>query len=86
MVAGLFYTSRYPENWRLEMTTATAPAEPLLLSVKDAAAMLGMSAPSIWTKLKNGGFPRPRHQTGNFTRWHRDDIEAFARGEWEAEQ
>lgn len=53
-----------------------------LLSVTKVAALLGVSASTIWrwTRTPGGSFPTPVRLSAGCTRWRLSDIEAFAAG------
>ena len=56
-------------------------AEPLLISVQEAADMIGFSKRWLATRIRSGGVPVVR--TGKSVRMRRADVEAFARtGKW----
>ena len=67
------------------MTEATlahqdAAQQPLLLSIKEAARLLGLSERSIYQlRLADPAFPQPVRILGprSWPRWRRADIEAY---------
>ena len=55
--------------------------EPLLISVKEAADIIGFSIGWLRTRIRNGEVPAV--QSGASVRMRRSDVEAFARtGKW----
>lgn len=61
--------------------TSCRPQPPAaFLTVKEVAAYLGISVPSVWRMTKRGALPQPV-KLGTCTRWRRTEIEAaFAEG------
>lgn len=55
--------------------TATAQPPKLLVSTREAAAMLGISPRSLWTITQAGDIPSIR--IGRSVRYSLDDIKAF---------
>lgn len=47
-----------------------------LFSVKEVAATLSLSVPTVWRQVKAGALPSPI-KIGGSTRWRRSDIEAI---------
>ena len=57
------------------------PTEPLLISVQEAANMIGFSKRWLETRIRSGEVPAVK--TGPSVRMRRSDVEAFARtGQW----
>lgn len=54
-------------------------SEPLLLSVRDAAALLGISVSSVWRHAKDGTLPPP-FKIGGSTRFKLDELLAAVDG------
>ncbi len=53
----------------------------MLMSIKEAAALLGISVSSIQRLVRAGHFPQPVRMLGSLVRWRRADILAFASGD-----
>eukprot|EP00581_Thalassiosira_minuscula_P036337 CAMPEP_0184474144 /NCGR_PEP_ID=MMETSP0740-20130409/131693_1 /TAXON_ID=385413 /ORGANISM="Thalassiosira miniscula, Strain CCMP1093" /LENGTH=66 /DNA_ID=CAMNT_0026851287 /DNA_START=96 /DNA_END=296 /DNA_ORIENTATION=- len=47
-----------------------------LVSVRDIAAVLGCSAPTVWRRVADGSIPQPV-KIGGMTRWSKAEIDAF---------
>ena len=62
-------------------TIGERPADtgPLLLSMSEAARILGVSRPTMWRMIKSGRLRRVEIMPGTF-RMSRMDLEAFAKG------
>jgi excisionase family DNA binding protein len=58
-----------------------ATAQPLLLSAPEIAKLCGVNRATIWRWTKAGVLPSPTIKQGRVVKWHRESIEAFARGE-----
>ena len=52
------------------------PTDPLLLMVRDVAAMLRLSERTVWRRAAAGELPAPL-RIGNSVRWRRDEIIAW---------
>lgn len=48
-----------------------------LLTVKQVAALLGISCRSVWRFADSGRMPRPLALSGNLRRWNRSALEAW---------
>jgi len=46
-----------------------------LVSVRQGAAMLGISVPTFWRRVSDGTIPRPV-KVGHLSRWPQSDIQA----------
>ncbi len=47
-----------------------------LVSVRDIAAVLGCSTPTVWRRVADGSIPQPV-KIGGMTRWSKAEIDAF---------
>lgn len=63
---------------------ATAPSLAHLLRTREVLAIVQVSDPAFRSWVRLGKFPPPRVRLGRSPMWHRDDVEAFIRGEWKA--
>ena len=57
----------------VERETAAVPAEPLLITAGELAALLHVSVRSLWRLRSCGVIPEPV-RLGNSVRWRRDEI------------
>ena len=46
-----------------------------LLNVKEVAAQLGVSVPTVWRRAHDGDFPKPL-KFGHASRWPQSDVDA----------
>ncbi len=66
---------------RLQSCLGTEQGEPsLLLTIREAAALLGVSTKTIRRRMANRDFPAKVPNIGRAVRFNRRDIEAFAYG------
>lgn len=54
-------------------TRGTKMAEPILLSVRETARLLGVSVSSVWRRTKDGTLPEPI-RIGGLTRYRREEV------------
>ena len=57
-------------------TTETSPSKPLLLSVREVAAILGICERTVWRLHDSNQMPQCI-RLGRSVRWRRSDIEAW---------
>ena len=66
---------------KVKKKKAEQPTAPLLISVQEAADMLGFSKRWLETRIRNGEVPSLR--TGPSVRMRRSDVETFVKtGKW----
>ncbi len=56
--------------------------EPLLLRIPDVLTLLNISRRYLQNLRLRGQFPPATRKLGRTPVWHRETIEAWARGEW----
>lgn len=56
--------------------TSTTEFAPLLLNIKQVAALLGCHPNTIWNRVRDNKMPQPTRWEGK-TLWRRRDIEQF---------
>jgi predicted DNA-binding transcriptional regulator AlpA len=50
------------------------PFEERLMTIREVAALLGVSRCQVWRLRKASDFPRPLHLTPTIKRWRRTDL------------
>jgi predicted DNA-binding transcriptional regulator AlpA len=56
---------------------AAEPAELVFLSKKQVLAKVPITAPTLWTWVRHGKFPRPRAISPNKTVWIEAEVDAW---------
>ncbi len=56
------------------MAVSENPNELILLSVREVCRRVGLSRPSIYTRMAAGRFPRPIYPAPRAPRWRSDEI------------
>ena len=62
----------------------TSPEAPILVRVEDVAAMMNLSARTIWRRVADGSFPAPV-KYGAQQRWRRSDVVAYIESRHDAD-
>ena len=52
-------------------------SSPLLLEVREAAALISVSRATFWRLHSKGAVPLPIRLSGRVVRWRRDELEAW---------
>jgi len=61
-----------------QASASVVQERPLLLSVRDVAALLGLGVRTVWRMVAQGTFPGPTVSIGErIRRWRRADVEAW---------
>jgi prophage regulatory protein len=61
-------------------TTAPAPQQTRLLSVKQVAARLSVTPRTVWRWVAKGALPRPLRLSEGCVRWFDRDVDEFLAG------